>query len=125
MMRMGGDWLIMVRTWTGEVWVRSTFRSPSASGWKKKVSCISRAGCLGGKFRAVKLWKSSSMSGPSATAKPISAKMAIISSRVRSVGWSEPLRRGGAGRVRSRASALSWASSACASSASRRPAMRA
>ena len=47
---------------------------------RKKVSCICRAGCLGGKFSAVKLWKSSSMSGPSATAKPMSAKMAMISS---------------------------------------------
>jgi len=39
-----------------------------------------------GKFRAVGLWKSSSMSGPSATAKPISAKTAIISSITCMVG---------------------------------------
>ena len=92
----------MVRTCTGLVWVRSSLRSPvSGSGLKKKVSCISRAGCLGGKFSAVKLWKSSSMSGPSATAKPMSAKMAIISSITCMVGCTAPLRRGGGGRVRS------------------------
>ncbi len=42
------------------------------------------------------MWKSSSMSGPSATAKPISAKMAIISSMVCMVGWTAapaPMRR--------------------------------
>ena len=88
----------MVRTWTGLVWVRSSLRSPSGPGCRKKVSCISRAGCFGGKLRAVKLWKSSSMSGPSATAKPISAKMAIISSMTCMVGWTQPLRRGGAGQ---------------------------
>jgi hypothetical protein len=65
---------------------------------KKKVSCISRAGCFSGKFRAVKLWKSSSMSGPSATAKPISAKIVVISSITCIVGCTEPLRRGGGGQ---------------------------
>ena len=67
-------------------------------GLKKKVSCISRAGCFGGKFSAVKLWKSSSMSGPSARLKPISAKTAIISSITCMIGWTHPVRRGGAGQ---------------------------
>ena len=120
MIRIGGAWEIMVRTWTGLVWVRSSLRSPSASGPKKKVSCISRAGCFGGKFRAVKLWKSSSMSGPSATAKPRPAKMAIISSITCMVGCTDPRRWCGAGRVRSSRSAARRASSSAASSTARR-----
>src|SRR6185312_2104910 len=120
MIRIGGLVLIMVRTCTGLVWVRSSVRSPSSRGSKKKVSCISRAGCFGGKFNAVKLWKSSSMSGPSATAKPISAKIAASSSNTCMVGCTEPLRRTGAGRVKSTRSARSCASSALASS----PALR-
>ena len=100
----GGGVLVrcMVRTCTGEVWVRRSLRSPvTGSGLKKKVSCISRAGCLGGKFSAVKLWKSSSMSGPSATEKPMSAKMETISSMVCMVGCTAPLaaRRRGQGQV--------------------------
>ena len=47
---------------------------------------MSRAGWPGGKLSAVKLWKSSSTSGPSATVKPISAKMAVISSMVWLIG---------------------------------------
>ena len=39
----------MVRTCTGEVCVRSSSRSPFSFGWKKKVSCASRAGCSDGK----------------------------------------------------------------------------
>ena len=54
-MRIGGFFASMVRICTGEVWVRSTLRSPLASGGKKKVSCISRAGWPTGKFSAVKL----------------------------------------------------------------------
>ena len=44
MTRIGGFCVSMVRICTGLVWVRSTLRSPLASGLKKKVSCISRAG---------------------------------------------------------------------------------
>ena len=54
-MRIGGFCASMVRICTGEVWVRSSLRSPFSSGWKKKVSCISRAGWPSGKFSAVKL----------------------------------------------------------------------
>ena len=43
-MRIGGFCASMVRICTGEVWVRSTMRSPSSFSCKKKVSCISRAG---------------------------------------------------------------------------------
>ena len=39
---------------------------------------------------AVKLWKSSSICGPSATAKPISPKIATISSMVWLIGWMRP-----------------------------------
>ncbi len=118
----GGGVLVrcIARTCTGLVWVRSTLRSPAASGVRKKVSCSSRAGWRGGKLRAVKLWKSSSMSGPSASAKPISAKIATISSITCITGWTQPLRWGGAGRERSRAPAARSASSAAASSAARR-----
>ena len=48
--RTGGAWAFMVRTWTGEVWVRN---SASADTWK--VSCMSRAGWSSGKLSAVKL----------------------------------------------------------------------
>ena len=51
-----------------------------------------RAGCSGGMFSAVKLCQSSSMSGPSATAKPISPRMAITSSMVWLTGWIAPRR---------------------------------
>ena len=55
MMRLGGFCASMVRTWTGEVCVRSTLRSPFASAGKKNVSSISRAGWPSGKFSAVKI----------------------------------------------------------------------
>jgi hypothetical protein len=44
MTRIGGASVFIVRIWTGDVWVRNTFRSPLWSGCRKKVSCISRAG---------------------------------------------------------------------------------
>jgi hypothetical protein len=44
----------------------------------KKVSCMSRAGWYSGRFRAVKLCQSSSISGPSDTLKPIVEKISII-----------------------------------------------
>ncbi len=55
MTRIGGFCVSMVRTCTGLVCVRSSLRSPVASGLKKNVSCISRAGWSGGKFSLVKL----------------------------------------------------------------------
>ena len=53
--RMGSGCVSMVRTCTDEVWVRrsSGFKCPVLT---KKVSCISRAGWLGGKFRASNTW---------------------------------------------------------------------
>ena len=39
------------------------------------MSCSWRAGCSGGMLSAVKLWKSSSICGPSATAKPRSPQI--------------------------------------------------
>ncbi len=53
--RIGGFCVSMVRICTGEVWVRSSLRSPSAFSRKKKVSCMSRAGWPTGKLSAVKL----------------------------------------------------------------------
>jgi hypothetical protein len=63
MTRIGGFWVSMVRTCTGEVCVRNSMREPPAPGsdpWscfglKKNVSCISRAGWPSGKFSFVKL----------------------------------------------------------------------
>ena len=54
--------------------MRSSMREPSGFGLKKNVSCMSRAGWLGGKLSMAKLYSSVSMSGPSATVKPMSAK---------------------------------------------------
>ena len=45
----------MVRTCTGEVWVRNNSREPSGFGLKKNVSCMSRAGWFSGKLSLVKL----------------------------------------------------------------------
>ena len=84
--RIGGFWISMVRICTGEVWVRSSIREPSGFGLKKNVSCMSRAGWLGGKFNMAKLYSSVSMSGPSATAKPMSAKIAVSSSTTWLIG---------------------------------------
>src|SRR6185437_9330976 len=64
------------------------------------------------------------MSGPSATAKPISAKMAVISSIAWLIGWMRPVSTpgSGTGRVTSSASRLSCASSAARLSNTRRAA---
>ena len=55
MIRIGGFCDSMVRTCTGEVWVRSSMRVPSGFGLKKNVSCMSRAGWFSGKLSLVKL----------------------------------------------------------------------
>jgi hypothetical protein len=47
------------------------------------VSCIDRAGWLGGLFSEVKLCQSLSISGPSATSKPMLAKICSMRSSVR------------------------------------------
>ncbi len=100
--------------------MRSTLRSPFASGAKKKVSCISRAGWPTGKFSAVKLCSSSSTSGPSATEKPRSAKIATISSVTWLTGWMRPMSipLGRTGSVTSTASEARRASSAAEARAS-------
>ncbi len=56
------------------------------------------------------------MSGPSATAKPISPKMATISSMVWLIGWMRPSASGRGGRVTSTRSLASRASSAASAS---------
>ena len=48
-------------------------------GLNKKVSCMSRAGCSCGKFKAVKLCQSSPISGPSDKLKPMRPKISTIS----------------------------------------------
>src|SRR4029453_13954276 len=58
--RMGGGVLCMTWSCVGEVCVRSRSVPPS----RKKVSCASRAGWLGGKLRPPKLWKSSPTAAP-------------------------------------------------------------
>ena len=72
---------------------------------------------------APKLLKSFSTSGPSATAKPISAKIATISSVTWLTGWTRPSGEGRTGNVTSTRSAISWASSATLSSAALRAAI--
>ncbi len=71
-------------------------------------------------FRASKLYQSLSTCGPSATAKPISAKIAVTSSVTWLTGWMVPCGRGRPGRVTSSHSPLSRSSSAASSSASLR-----
>ena len=62
--RMGGLLRSIVRTWIELVCVRSRM---SGLFDMKNVSCMSRAGCSGGKLSAEKTCQSSSISGPSAT----------------------------------------------------------
>ena len=69
------------------------------------MSCICRAGCSGGMFRAVKLWKSSSMSGPSAIEKPISPRdrddlVEGLADRVQAAFGLGPCRQGDVDRLR-------------------------
>ena len=112
----------MVRTCTGLVCVRRSLRVPSAFGWKKNVSCISRAGWPSGKFSLVKLVSSSSMSGPSAMEKPMSAKIAVSSSITWLIGWMRPVSTGASrtGSVTSTVSEARRASSAASFRMSRR-----
>src|SRR5215470_14907619 len=114
----------MVRICTGDVCVRRSNREPSGFGLKKNVSCISRAGWPSGMLSLVKLRSSVSMSGPSATAKPMSAKIVVNSSITWLIGWMRPISAGGSrsGNVTSTVSVLSRWSSAADFSASRRAA---
>ena len=50
------------------------------------MSCIERAGWFSGLLSAVKLYQSVSISGPSATSKPIERKMASMRAQVRMTG---------------------------------------
>ena len=52
------------------------------------MSCIERAGWFSGLLSAVKLYQSVSISGPSATSKPIEPKIASMRSMVRDIGCS-------------------------------------
>ncbi len=74
----------MVRTWTGEVWVRRT--SPEPGGSTKKVSCSWRAGWSAAMLRASKFSHSDSTSGPSAISQPIETKMSSTRSVTRLIG---------------------------------------
>ena len=71
---------------------------------------------------AVKLCQSSSISGPVATAKPMSAKISASSSITWLTGWMVPRAAIGAGSVRSIVSRANWSLSAACSSASLRAA---
>lgn len=64
---IGGFWFFITLTCTDDVCVLNRI-----SGFFviKKVSCISLAGCSGGKFNAENTCQSSSTSGPSSTTKP-------------------------------------------------------
>ena len=97
---IGGFCLSIVLTWTLEVWVLRRIGS-SLAGLMKKVSCISLAGCSGGKFKAENTCQSSSISGPSATAKPNLEKMSRISSLTREIGCLVPSSKKSPGLVKS------------------------
>ena len=56
----------------------------------KNVSCISLAGWFSGKFNAVKLYQSSSISGPSSMLNPISLKILMILFLTILSGCSDP-----------------------------------
>ena len=101
--RMGGSRFSISRTWTELVWVRN-----NTSGLRstKNVSCMSRAGCSGGKLRPLNTCQSSSISGPSATANPMFWKMSTISRRTTCKGWWVPIGTPPEGRVASRPEAL-------------------
>ena len=83
---------------------------------------MSRAGWPSGKFSLVKFRSSVSMSGPSATENPMSAKIVVSSSITWLTGWTRPISAGDSrtGSVTSTVSVLSRASSAACSSALRR-----
>ena len=87
-MRTGGLRASIVRICTGEVCVRS-----SSSGPSQNVSRSSRDGWCLAVLSASKLLNSVSMSGPSATVKPICAKMRVTSSVTSVSGCSEPAPR--------------------------------
>ena len=63
----------------------------------KNVSCISLAGWFSGKFNAVKLYQSSSISGPSSMLNPISLKILIILFLTILRGCSDPIVSSSAG----------------------------
>ena len=75
------------------------------------MSCIERAGWFSGLLSAVKLYQSVSISGPSATSKPIEAKIASMRSSARLTGWRPPWPRERPGNVTSSACAASCCSS--------------
>ena len=82
---------------------------------------LHRAGrWFSGVLSAVKLWKSSSISGPSATVKPSERNSASTRSSVRVIGCSVPVPRPRPGSVTSSASPASCASSFASASAPRR-----
>ncbi len=62
---------------------------------------MSLAGWYSGKFKAVKLCQSSSISGPSDTVKPILLKTSIILFFTSEIGCLDPNSMGSEGRVKS------------------------
>src|SRR5262245_11877863 len=81
---------------------------------------MSRAGWSGGMLRAPKLWKSSSISGPSTTWKPIATQRSTISSSMARSGCTWPRGRARPGIVTSTRSSTSARSSLADSSAAAR-----
>ena len=94
---MGGAHRCIVRTWTGDVCVRSSVPGPRYS-----VSCASIAGWSAGKLSEPKLYHSVSASGPNATVKPSSRKMSSISRITSVTGCRPPCQRWRAGIVKVR-----------------------
>ena len=99
MVLIGGLLFSIYLTWTEEVCV---LKRTSGFVWIKNVSCISLAGCSGGRFKALKLCQSSSISGPSDTENPTLLKTSIISFLTIDIGCREPILSSRTGLVRSR-----------------------
>ena len=80
---------------------------------RRRCRASTRAGWFSGVLSAVKLWKSSSISGPSATSKPSERNSVSMRSSVRVTGCRPPVPRAAArAAMTSSASAASCASSA-------------
>src|SRR5437764_8890118 len=101
MLRMGGGCVSITRTCTDDVCVRKAYCSFKFFDSTKKVSCISRAGCSGGKFSAEKLCQSSSISGPSVMLNPMRSNICTMRFRIIEIGCSDPKEICSPGNVKS------------------------
>src|SRR5688500_16908650 len=81
---------------------------------------MERAGWFSGLLSAVKLYQSVSISGPSATSKPIERQLSSMRCQVRITGWMPPRPRPRPGSVTSSASSARRAASLASAGSARR-----